>query len=246
MKNIPEDAKTLLDALTCTGHVATGLSEIKERCDDGITTLRKQDVTNLELYVDTLHHIEKVGRQKVQNVCAGGSHVLKGYNKIASENRKKEEEDTRSSAPLFIRKLREFRDTFKKGFGGRKQLTPANNATRCSGRQMNMVTPDKSTEELLKEYNGHPRYPDKKWTRTTLCYALKELDEINAARKDKNERTLISQRKFMENVVEAGKSTYNSHTGIFRMYSNWLKSEDGKVPEGRGRPSAMELDEVEN
>lgn len=52
MKNIPEDVKTLLNALTCTGHVATGLSEIKERCDDGITTLRKRDVTNLELYVD--------------------------------------------------------------------------------------------------------------------------------------------------------------------------------------------------
>ena len=32
----------------------------------------------------------------------------------------------------------------------------------------------------------------------------------------------------------------------FRMYSNWLKSEDGNVPEGRGRPSATELDEVED
>ena len=30
------------------------------------------------------------------------------------------------------------------------------------------------------------------------------------------------------------------------MYSNWLKSEDEKVPEGRGRRSATELDEVED
>lgn len=72
---------------------------------------------------------------------------------------------------------------------------------------MNMVTPDKSTEELLKEYNGHPVILTKNGQGKTLCNALKELDEINAARKDKNERTLISRRKFMENVVEAGKST---------------------------------------
>ncbi len=126
MKAIPEDAKILLNTLACAGHVATGLSEIKDRCDGG-RTLRKQDVGNLELYVDTLNNIEDVGRRKVGHLCQDGSYVLTTYDMFASAERKKDEEDTRSSAPLFIRKLRQFRDACAKGLGKRRKnsQTPA-------------------------------------------------------------------------------------------------------------------------
>ena len=103
-----------LNSLACAGYVATGLSEIKDRCDGG-RTLRKQDVGSLELYVDTLNNIEDVGRREVGHLCQDGSYVLTAYDKFASVERKKDEEDTRSSAPLFIRKLRQFRDACAKG-----------------------------------------------------------------------------------------------------------------------------------
>ncbi len=72
MPNTQDEAKVLLlDGLACAGHVATGLSVIKDRCDDGETVLKTKDVRNLKLYryVDTLNHVEDVGRKKVQSIC---------------------------------------------------------------------------------------------------------------------------------------------------------------------------------
>lgn len=116
MKNAPDDAKVLLDGLACAGHVATGLSVIKDRCDDGETVLKKEDVKNLKLYMDTLNRIEEVGRKTIQSICPNGGYIVKGYDRRVVADRKKHENDARSSTPYFIRKLREFKDSCAKGF----------------------------------------------------------------------------------------------------------------------------------
>ncbi len=113
--------------------------------------------------MDTLNNIEDVGRQEVGHLCQDGSYVLTAYDKFASVECKKDEDDTRSSAPLFIRKLRQFRDACAKGLGKRRKnsQTPAlslpqtNKASRFSERLMNNVTPAKTPDATLKEYNGH-------------------------------------------------------------------------------------------
>ena len=115
--DVAADAKILLDAVTCAGHVATGILEIKERCGkDTKPTLRKQDVADLGLFADTLQCIvEEAGRQKVQDVCSV-SHVLSGYDKLSRAELKKDVEvAAKTTTTYFIRKVRAFRKSSKNG-----------------------------------------------------------------------------------------------------------------------------------
>lgn len=248
--DVAANAKVLLDAVTCAGHVATGILEIKEQCgNDGNTTLRKKDVANLGLFADTLQCIEEVGRQKVQDVCRV-SHVLSGYDKLMRDERKKDVEvAAKTKTPYFIRKVKAFRKSCSNGLFKKstvstppKDLPPANEPTRRSVRETTTVTPEKSTKEVLKDFNGHPPYPYLEWTNESLIRSVLALDKLNGSTEDG--KNIISRRKFMQNVVAVGKSSYKDQSGIHRMVANYFK--DGKIPEGRGRPSTIGVSEMES
>ena len=239
-------AGKLLDAISISAHVATGVSGFIERHGDGKSVLLQKDVDELKLYRNVLDCQQEAGRYHTQQISEEG-YLLGAYDKKVKAARLKEEQiPTRSKDPYFIRKLKEFKNACKNGMQKPAKAPPPlpptneNKATRRSERQASTVSPEKTVADQKKEYDGHPPFPYTEWTNALLIHAIQKLEKGGEHHK------VISKRKFMENVAKHRKSRYTTHQGVSKMYNTWLNSEDGKVPtRSVGRPSAIDLDELE-
>ena len=85
-------------------------------------------------------------------------------------------------------------------------------------------------------FTGLPPEGHCEWEKEDLCHALSKIA--------KEASNTVTMNAFKIAVVAKGRSRYNDRSGITRLYNNWKKSDGNESPSGRGRPAAINLNEL--
>ena len=192
---------------------------------------KSSDAESEQKVLEAVSWIQHVGRKQTAWVSSVGF-LLEGYNLCSKSNKENlpshSNKGNRKSESM--RNIKGFVTKYDQGVlryeeAGMKeviQLGIEGEDDRWSTRIANNVLPEKTDISVgSKEFNGKPPTGTKMWSKDALIATIVKLEETITEDGIRGTKGAMTRNRFINNVINAGKSAYQHRSGLNKMCNGW-------------------------